>query len=97
MLGGPAKPACVLTSLGATVTRMVVLGDITNTAKVLGEGNQMLSKTGAKETEWVRLDESSPGHAGWEVRACANAQMSCPVSIRNFKGSSLGRYRSPFS
>lgn len=52
---------------------MLVLGDITNRAKVLREENQNLTKTGARERELVRFDESSPGHPGWEIKACTRA------------------------
>lgn len=52
---------------------MLVLGDITNRAKVPREENQNLTKTGTRERELVRFDEPNPGHPGWKVKACAKA------------------------
>lgn len=58
------------------VTRMAVLGDITNRAKELRKGNQNQTKIGMRETELGRSDESSLGHIGQEMRASADTKMN---------------------
>lgn len=52
--------------------------------KYLEKETKNLTKTGARKRELVSFDESSPGHPGWEVKACAKA-WRLPVSFSNFK------------